>query len=155
MLAIASKGLIISFGTGCEPGAQRLADIQGVDIRYYNVIYNLVDDVAKALKGMLEPTYVEVIDGCAEVRAIFPSSKKQTVAGVYINDGKLSRGALVRVKRQEQVVHESTVSSLRRFKNDVREVTTGYECGVGIEGFDDFQVGDILESFRREKTAQR
>ncbi len=153
MLAIASKGLIIGFATGCEPGAQRLAEVEGVDIRYYDVIYNLVDDVGKALRGMLEPTYTEVIDGHAEVRVVFSSRKKEKVGGVYVTEGKISRGVSVRLRRQEQVVCESTVSSLRRFKDDVKEVATGYECGVGIKDFDEFQVGDILEFFRREKAS--
>ncbi len=151
MLAIASKGLIIGFNTGSEPGAQRLAEREGVTIRHYDVIYNLVDDVDKALKGMLEPTYTEVIDGRAEVRSIFPAGKKEKVAGVYVSEGKISRGASARVWRQEQVVCESIVSSLRRFKDDVKEVAAGYECGVGIKDFGEFQVGDILELFRREK----
>jgi len=151
MLAIASKGLIVGFNTGYEPGAKRLADVEGIDIRHYDVIYNLVDDVSKALKGMLEPTYVEVIDGRAEVRAIFSAGRKEKVAGVYVTEGKISRGASVRVRRQKEVVYESVVSSLKRFKDDVREVATGYECGVGIDGFGEFQVGDILEFFRREK----
>jgi len=151
MLAIASKGLIIGFNTGCEPGARRLADVEAIDIRHYDVIYNLVDDVDKALKGMLEPTYVEVIDGRAEVRAIFPAGKKEKAAGVYVTEGKISRGVSARVRRQEEVVFESIVSSLRRFKDDVKEVAAGYECGVGIKDFSEFQVGDILELFRREK----
>jgi translation initiation factor IF-2 len=151
MLAIASKGLVIGFSTGCELGAKRLAEIEGVDIRNYNVIYNLIDDVGKALKGMLEPTYTEVIDGRAEVRAIFTAGKKGTVAGVYITEGKASRGASVRVRRQEKVLCESVVSSLKRFKDDVKEVATGYECGIGVKDFDEFQIGDILEFFRREK----
>jgi translation initiation factor IF-2 len=150
MLAIASKGLIIGFGTGVEAGARRLADVEGVDIRLYDVIYNLVDDVEKALKGMLEPHYVEVIEGRAEVKAIFPS-KKGKVAGVYITEGKVSRGASARVRRGEQMVYESVVNSLRRFKDDVAEVTAGYECGVGIKDFNDFEVGDILEFFSRER----
>jgi translation initiation factor IF-2 len=152
MLAIASKGLIIGFGTGVEAGAKRLAEVEGVDIRRYDVIYNLVDDVEKALKGMLEPTYVEVVEGRAEVRAVFPSSKKSKVAGVYVTEGKISRGAQVRVWRGEQVVAESVVNSLRRFKDDVKEVTSGYECGVGVEGFNDFENGDILEFFHKEKS---
>jgi len=151
MLAIASKGLIIGFGTGIEAGARRLADVEGVDIRSYNVIYNLVNDVDKALKGMLEPTYVEVIDGRAEIRAIFTAGKKGKIAGVYVTEGKVSRGASARVRRGEQIVCESEVSSLRRFKDDAKEVTSGYECGVGIRDFSDFQVGDILELFRKEK----
>ncbi|MCK5434374.1 MAG: translation initiation factor IF-2 [Dehalococcoidales bacterium] len=151
MLASASKGLIISFGCGTEAGARRLADVEGVDIRYYDVIYSLVEDVDKALKGMLEPSYVEVIDGRAEVRAVFSSGKTGRISGVYVIEGKVGRGASVRVWRQEQVVGQSVVSSLRRFKDDAKEVTVGYECGVGIKDFDDFQVGDILEFFRTEK----
>jgi translation initiation factor IF-2 len=153
MLAIASKGLIIGFGTGIEAGARRLADVEGVDIRSYEVIYNLVDDVEKALKGMLEPTYVDVIEGRAEVKAVFPSSKKVKVAGVSVSEGKASRGASVRVRRGEQVVVESEVASLRRFKDDVKEVTAGYECGVGLKDFDDFEIGDILEFFRKERAS--
>jgi translation initiation factor IF-2 len=153
MLAAASKGLIIGFGVGSEAGARRSASAEGVDIRYYDVIYKLVDDVGKALTGLLEPSYVEVIDGRAEIRAIFTSGKKTKVAGVYVNEGKISRGISVRVRRQEQVVHESVVSSLRRFKDDVKEVVSGYECGVGIEDFHEFEVGDILEFFRREKAS--
>ena len=151
MLAIASKGLIISFGCGVEAGARRLADVEGVDIRNYDVIYSLVEDVDKALKGMLKPSFVEVIDGRAEVRALFSSGKTGRVVGVYVTEGKLSRGISVRVWRQEQTIGQSTVSSLRRFKEDAKEVTAGYECGVGIKDFDDFQVGDILEFFRIEK----
>jgi translation initiation factor IF-2 len=150
-LAIASKGIIIGFNTESEPGAQRLADSEGVSIRYYNVIYNLVDDVSKALKGMLEPSKVEVIDGRAEVRAVFSSGKKSKVAGAYVTEGKASVGVSVRVQRQGETVYESVVSSLRRFKDDVREVTTGLECGVGVKDFNEFEVGDILEFFRIEE----
>lgn len=152
MLAIASKGLIIGFGTGIEAGTRRLADMEGVDIRTYDVIYNLIDDVDKALKGMLEPRYVEVIEGRAEVKAIFTAGKKGKVAGVYVSEGRVSRGAAIRVRRGEQIVCESEVNSLRRFKDNVNEVGAGYECGLGIKDFSDFQVGDILEIFRREQT---
>jgi translation initiation factor IF-2 len=151
MLAIAAKGLVIGFSTSIEPGARRLADVESIDIRYYDVIYNLVDDVGKALKGMLEPIYSEVVDGRAEVRAIFSSGKKTKIAGVYVTEGKVTRDALGRVQRQGQMVCESTVSSLKRFKDDAKEVAAGYECGVGFENFYEFQVGDILEFFRKEK----
>ena len=150
-LAIASKGLIIGFSVSSEEGAQRLASIKGIDIRYYDVIYSLVDDVEKALKGMLEPSYVEVIEGRAEVRALFSAGKGKKIAGVYITEGKISRGASVRIRRGEEIISESTVSSLKRFKDDVREVATGYECGVGLKDFGEFQVGDVLEFFRVEK----
>jgi translation initiation factor IF-2 len=151
MLAIASKGLIIGFGVSSELGARRLAEIEGVDIHHYAVIYNLIDDVDKALKGMLEPVYIEVIQGRAEVRAIFSRGKTEKVAGAYVTEGKVSRGASARVRRGDEVMAESVVSSLRRFKDDAKEVTAGYECGIGIEGFFDFQNGDILEFFTTEK----
>jgi len=153
MLAAASKGLIIGFGVSSETGARRLANVEGVDIRHYDIIYNLVDDAEKALKGLLEPSYVEVIEGRAEVRAIFSKGKRDKVAGVYVTEGKINRASLVRVRRQEQVVSESVVSSLRRFKDDVKEVATGYECGISIKDFDNFEVGDILEFFRTEKSS--
>jgi translation initiation factor IF-2 len=151
MLAVASKGLVIGFGTKVEAGARRMADAEGVDIRLYDIIYNLVDDVEKALKGMLEPHYVDVIEGRAEVKAVFPSGKKRKVAGVMVTEGKISRNTPVRVRRGDKVVHESVIESLRRFKDDVTEVAAGYECGVGIKDFDAFEVGDILEFFRKEK----
>lgn len=148
MLAAASKGLIIGFGVGSETGARRSASVEGVDIRHYDIIYNLVDDVDKALKGLLEPSYIEVIEGQAEVRAVFSSRKTANIAGVYITEGKASRNSSVRVRRQKQVVSESVVSSLRRFKDDVKEVAAGYECGISIKDFNDFQAGDLLEFFR-------
>jgi len=123
-----------------------------VDIRYYDIIYTLTDDVDKALKGMLEPTYVEVIDARAEVRAVFSAGKGNKAAGVYVTDGKISRNASVRVRRGKEVLADSTVSSLKRFKDDVREVAAGYECGVGVKDFSAFQVGDILEFYRMEKS---
>jgi translation initiation factor IF-2 len=152
MLAIASKGLIIGFGNSIEAGARRLADVEDVDIRTYDIIYDLVGDVEKALKGMLEPRYVEVIEGRAEIKAVFGSGKKEKVAGVYVTEGKASRGALVRVRRGGQIVYEAEVSSLRRFKDNVNEVSAGYECGVGVKDFNDFVIGDILEFFRKEQT---
>ncbi len=151
MLASASKGLIIAFNTKVEAGAQRVAEAEGLDIRHYNVIYDLVGDVEKALKGMLEPKYVEVIEGRAEVRAIFPATKRIKVAGVYVTEGKVTRDVQARIRRDNEVVAESVVSSLRRFKDDVKEVAAGYECGVGIKDFNAFQVGDILEFFSRQK----
>ena len=150
MLAIASKGLIIGFNTGTETGAQRLAGVESIDIHHYNVIYNLVDDVEKALKGMLEPTYVEVVEGLAEVRNVFNVGKKKQVAGIYVREGKVSRSAKVRIKRGKETLSDSTVSSLKRFKDDASEVTSGYECGVGLENFNEFETGDILEFYRIE-----
>jgi len=150
LLALASKGIIIGFNSRPEPGAQRLAEAEGINIRYYNVIYELVKDVDKALKGMLEPTYTEVTEGQAEVLAVFESGKKGKIAGVSVKEGKLRRDALARVIRQGESIHESRINSLRRFKEDVKEIATGFECGIKIEGFADFQVGDIIQSYRQE-----
>jgi translation initiation factor IF-2 len=150
LLALASKGIIIGFNSRPEPGAQRLAETEGISIRYYNVIYELVKDVEKALKGMLEPTYTEVTEGQAEVIAIFESGKKGKIAGVSVKEGKLRRDASARLIRKGQQIHESRILSLRRFKEDVKEVATGFECGLRLEGFSDFQVGDIIQSYRQE-----
>jgi translation initiation factor IF-2 len=152
MLAAASNGLIIGFNVTAQEGAKHVAATSSVDIRFYNIIYTLADDVAKALKGMLEPVYVEVIDGRAEIRAIFPASKGIKIAGVLVSEGKIARNAKVRVRRGKEIVADSTVSSLKRFKDDVKEVAAGFECGVGIQDFNDFRVGDILEFYRMEKS---
>ncbi len=153
MLAAASNGLIIGFNVSAGEGARQVSSNQRVDIRYYDVIYTLTDDVAKALKGMLEPKYIEVIDGKAEVRAVFPAGKGAKAAGVYVTDGKITRNAPVRVYRGKEVLVESTVSSLKRFKDDAKEVAAGYECGVGIKDFNDFAVGDMLEFYKMEKSS--
>ena len=153
MLATASSGLIIGFGVDSDEGARRQANVERVDIRHYNVIYNVVDDVEKALKGLLEPELVEVIEGRAEVRAVFSAPKGVQVAGLYVLDGKISRNSSVRVHRGEEIISDTTVSSLKRFKDDVREVAAGYECGIGVKDFHDFQVGDVLEFYRIDKSA--
>ncbi|MFH1382361.1 MAG: translation initiation factor IF-2 [Chloroflexota bacterium] len=152
LLAIASKAIVVGFSTNAELGAKRLADLEGISIRYYNVIYNLVDDVGKALKGMLKPAKVEVVQGHAEVRAVFPALKKAKAAGIYVTDGKASRDDSVRVLRLKKVVVDAPIIGLRRFKDDVKEVLTGYEAGVVLKDFNDFQVGDILEFYRIEET---
>jgi translation initiation factor IF-2 len=151
MLAVASQGLVVAFNTGIDVGAQRMADAEGVDIRTYKIIYDLIDDVEKALKGMLEPEYIEVIDGHAEVREVFSAGKKGGVAGSYVLDGKIKRGAKVRLKRGNKIVTDTTISSLRRFKDDVKEVATGYECGITLDNYDKFQVGDIFECYSLER----
>jgi translation initiation factor IF-2 len=151
MLASASNGIILGFSVTATEGARRLAATSGVSVRYYDIIYNLVDDVDKALKGMLEPTYVEVIDGRATIQAVFPAGKGSKVAGVMVNEGRVTRNTSVRVRRGKQVLADSTVSSLKRFKDDAKEVAAGYECGVGVKDFYDFQVGDVLEFYRMER----
>jgi translation initiation factor IF-2 len=151
MLAAASNGLIIGFNVTAQEGAKHTAITSGVDIRFYNIIYTMADDVAKALKGMLEPVFVEIIDGRAEIRAVFSAGKGNKVAGVLVNEGKISRSSKVRVRRGKDIIADSTVSSLKRFKDDAKEVTAGFECGVGVQDFHDFKVGDILEFYRMEK----
>ncbi len=157
-LAIASKGIIIAFNTGLEPGAERLIEQEGIDFRQYNVIYQVTEDVQKALQGMLEPTYKEVVTGHAEVRQVFELRRRPAVAGCYVTDGAISRSDQARVRRGslsanlvEQVVVDSKIASLRRFQEDAREVQAGFECGLLLENFTDFQVGDIIETYRRER----
>lgn len=151
LLALASKGIVVGFDTAPTVGAQRLAEMEGVDIRNYTVIYDLVEDIERAIKGMKEPSYVEVVEGHAEVRMVFSASKFGKAAGVYVTDGKLRRDGLVRITRQEEVVHQGTLTSLRRFKDDVKEAAAGFECGVGVMGFKQFEEGDIIEAYRMER----
>jgi len=151
LLASASKGIIIGFNTPASPGTTQLADVEAVGIHHYDVIYKLIEDVDRTLKGMLEPTYAEVLSGRAEVRAVFPRSKLGKIAGAYVMEGKVGRDAQVKILRQNKVIGESRVSSLKRFKEDVAEVSAGLECGLGIEGTVDFQIGDIFEFYRRER----
>ena len=150
-LAAASGAIIIGFNVKADGAALREAQKDGVDIRYYNVIYKLTDDIQAALVGMLEPTLREVIDGHAEVMQIFKAGKNVVIAGCRITDGKLTRTSHARVMRKETQVHEGKIASLRRGKDDVREVASGYECGIVLEDFTDFEVGDIIEAFSQEK----
>jgi translation initiation factor IF-2 len=122
-----------------------------VDIRQYDIIYKLIDDIDKALKGLLEPVYADKVIGRAEVRAVFRIPKRGNIAGSYILDGHITRNALTRVLRQNKTLTESKISSLKRFTEDVREVATGFECGIGVDGFDDFQVGDVIEAYVKER----
>jgi translation initiation factor IF-2 len=151
LLALASKGIIVGFHTAPTVGAQRMAESDGVDIRLYDIIYDLIADVERALKGMKEPTYLEVIEGHAEVRAIFSAGRHAKAAGVYVSDGVLKRNAFIRVIRNKEVVLQSSIGSLRRFKDDVKEVASGLECGVGVDGFNQFAVGDVIEAYRKDK----
>jgi translation initiation factor IF-2 len=151
LLASASRGIVIGFDTPVSPGATQLANAEGVGIHIYDVIYRLIEDMEKTLKGMLEPTYAEVLSGRAEVRAVFASSKLGKIAGLYVTEGRIRRDDQLRILRQSKPIAESRVSSLKRFSEDVSEVSTGLECGLGIEGAADFQVGDIVEFYRRER----
>lgn len=151
-LAAASQAIIIGFNARPDPAARRAAEQQGIDIRFYNIIYQLTDDIKKAMVGMLAPTYKEVVEGYAEVRNTFRLPSREIVAGLYVTDGKVTRtGQSVRVLRSGAVIHDGKISSLKRFKDDVREVTSGYECGLVVEGFTDVQVGDNMEFYRQER----
>ena len=150
-LAMASRAVVIGFNSKPEQGAIRLAEQEKISIRQYNVIYKLIEDVEKALKGLLEPEYVDVTAGQAEVKTVFEAGKKGRIAGSQIKEGKATRDSLVKIVRAGKVIAESRVAGLRRFKDDVREVTTGMECGVKLDSFNDFQVGDILQFIRQEK----
>jgi len=152
MLARASQGIVIGFNVRTEPGAARVADSEGVDIRHYSVIYQLIEDIERALAGIMEPIIQEVIDGHAEVREIF-RVRGGRVAGCMITDGLIRRNSQARIKRGKEVLRTSRVSSLRRFQEDAREVQAGLECGVGVEGFSDFQEGDIIEAYHTETEA--
>ena len=150
-LATASGAIIIGFNVKADGAAQRQAQKEGVDIRYYNVIYKLIDDISAALTGLLEPTYQEVIEGHAEVIQIFKAGKTVVIAGCRITDGKITRSSQARVMRKEEKKYEGKFASLRRGKDDVREVLTGYECGIILEEFTDTEVGDIIEAFNKER----
>ncbi|WP_456369590.1 translation initiation factor IF-2 [Thermodesulfatator atlanticus] len=147
MLASASNAIVIGFNVRPTSQAKRLAEQEKVEVRFYDVIYKLIEDVKKAMSGLLEPEYEERIVGVAEVRATFRVPKVGTVAGCYVKEGKLERGAKVRLLRDNVVVYTGKISSLKRFKEDVKEVVAGYECGVGLENFNDIKVGDIIEAF--------
>ncbi|MGB9593297.1 MAG: translation initiation factor IF-2, partial [Anaerolineae bacterium] len=151
MLASASSAIVIGFNVSVDAAARALAEQEGVDIRLYNVIYQLVEDVEKALTGMLEPTYKEVVTGHAEVRAVFSISKRGKVAGCYMTDGQVTRASSVRVIRGGQVLFDGKIASLKRFTEDVKEVNAGFEFGIGLEKYDDFQVGDVLEFYKQER----
>jgi translation initiation factor IF-2 len=147
MLAAASKAIVIGFNVEADSAAQRLADTEGVSIRNYNIIYRLVEDIEKALKGMLEPEIKETVIGHAEVRATFKISKIGTIAGCYVIDGELKRNAKVRVLRGKEVLYDGDVASLKHLQDDVTEVRTGFECGITLRKFNDFEEGDIIESY--------
>ncbi len=150
MLAAASKAIVIGFSVQADAAARRLAETEGVSIRLYDIIYRMVEDIEKALKGMLEPEEVETVIGHAEIRAVFRISKVGNIAGCYVTDGELRRNARVRVLRDGQIVAEGEPHSLKHLQDDVREVRQGFECGLAIKSFNDFEIGDRIEAYVRE-----
>jgi translation initiation factor IF-2 len=155
LLAAASNAIVIGFNVRPETKGATLAAKEGVDLRLYTIIYEAVADVRAAMEGMLEPTYREQIQARVEIRRTFNIAGVGTVAGCYVNEGKISRGNSVRLLRDQVVVHEGKLASLKRFKDDVREVAAGYECGLSLEGFQDIKQGDVVESFERIPVIRR
>ena len=151
LLASASEAAIISFAVGSEPSAERLADRMGVSIRHYEIIYQLIDDIEIALHGMLEPVFTEVIVGRAEIRELFGGRRGTQIAGCRVTEGRVVRNGSVRVTREGENVTETTISSLRHFRDEVNEMNAGTECGIILQGFNEIQEGDILEVFRQER----
>ena len=146
-LASASNAIIIGFNVRPDPTAKLTADKENVDIRLYKVIYNAIEDVEAAMKGMLDPVYEEKVLGHAEIRQIFKASGVGNIAGSYVLDGMFQRGCKVRISREGEQIFEGDLASLKRFKDDVKEVKAGFECGLVFEGFGDFQELDIVEAY--------
>ena len=146
-LAAASGAVIIGFNTTLASGARQAADNEGVDIRQYDIIYKLLDDIQGAMEGLLDPEEVEESLGQIEVRAVF-SVGRGAVAGCYVLSGKVVRNCKMRVRRNNKVIYEGSLDSLKRIKEDVREVNSGYECGIGCAKFNDWQEGDIIEAYQ-------
>jgi len=153
MLASASRAIVIGFNVEVDEAARRLAAQEGVDIRQYDIIYKLVDDVDKALKGMLEPVYEELVTGHAEVRAVFFIKRRGNIAGCIVTDGEVARNAKVRVLRAGETLFEGGLDSLKRFQEDVAEVKAGFECGIAVSGFDGYQPGDVIEFYKRVRVS--
>jgi translation initiation factor IF-2 len=153
MLASASDAIIVGFSTKITETARRAADAEGVDVRLYDIIYKLTDDISAALQGLLEPEIVEVVEGRAEVRQIFRVGKSTVIAGCFVTDGRIVRGG-ARVWRNGKIVVTDRIESLRRFRDDVREVERNYECGIGLAGYNDLEEGDIIECFTSQSVSR-
>ncbi len=156
MLAKASDAVVVGFHVGFEGNAEAVSQDEGIEVRKYDVIYKLIDDIKLAMEGMLEPEYEEVITGHAEVRALFKYSKVGVIAGSFVKDGRLVRGGKIRIFRGKDKIYEGKLESLKRFKEDVKSVEQNFECGIAIPGYTDFEVGDIIEAFEiREKARKK
>jgi len=151
MLASASNAIVIGFNVRADAKVQEIAEQERVDIRYYDVIYQILNDVKDAMVGMLEPVYRENVIGRAEVRQTFHVPKVGTIAGSYVLDGRMERNAKVRVLRDQVVIFDGKINSLKRFKEDAKEVKAGFECGIGIENFNDLKLNDILEAYELQE----
>jgi translation initiation factor IF-2 len=148
MLASASDAVIVGFQVNTSPAARKVAEAENVDVRLYSIIYDCINEVQLALEGMLTPDIKEEITSSVEVRAIFKISKLGTIAGCYVQTGKITRNDKVRVLRDGFEIYKGTLASLKRIKDDVREVDAGYECGIGLQSYNDLEVGDIIEGYK-------
>ena len=153
-LALASKAVIIGFNTRADAAARKAAEASGIDVRYYNIIYEAVDEVKAALSGMLAPEKKENVLGLVDVRQVFKISKVGAVAGCYVLEGLVRRNASLRVLRDNVVIHTGEIDSLKRFKDDVREVKAGFECGMSLKNFNDLKVGDQFEIYEIQEVAR-
>ena len=154
MLAHTSKGIVIGFNVRPDNNAQAKAKQLGVDIRTYSIVYEMVDEIKKAMTGMLTPQLVEKVMGTAEVRNIFSVPKLGVIAGCSVTKGKIQRSNMLRLVRDGKIVYEGKLASLKRFKDDAKEVAEGFECGIGIENFNDIKVGDVIEAYMKEEIAR-
>jgi translation initiation factor IF-2 len=154
MLAAASNAIVVGFNTNITDTARKAADAEGVDVRLYDIIYKLTDDVGAALKGLLEPELVEVVEGRAEVRQVIRVGKNTVIAGSFVTDGRIVRGGNARIWRSSKVIATDRIESLRRFRDDVREVQTNYECGIGLASFHDIEEGDVIECFTTQTVSR-
>jgi translation initiation factor IF-2 len=148
MLAAASDAVIVGFQVNISPAARKVAETESVDVRLYSIIYDCINEVQLALEGLLTPDIKEEITSSIEIRAVFKISRLGTIAGCYVQNGKITRNDKVRVMRDGFEIYKGTLASLKRVKDDVREVDSGYECGIGINGFNDIEVGDIIEGYK-------
>jgi translation initiation factor IF-2 len=153
-LAVTSNAIMLGFNVRADAAARRVVEERGLDLRYYSIIYELIDDVKKAISGMLSPIVTEEIIGLAEVRDVFRSSKFGAIAGCMVVDGVIRRNSPIRVLRDNVVVYEGALESLRRFKDDVAEVKSGTECGIGVKNYNDVQPNDQIEVFERTERAR-
>ena len=152
LLASASEAIIVGFAVGNEIGVERVAERMGVEIRHYSIIYQMIDDVEQALHGMLEPTFTDIVLGQAEVREIFPARRNVKIAGCRVIDGRIPRGSAIRILRDGEVLEETSIASLRHFRDEVNEITNGMDCGILLEDYNDFEIGDILQAHRQERS---
>ncbi|HPJ97003.1 MAG TPA: translation initiation factor IF-2, partial [Syntrophales bacterium] len=155
MLASASNAIIIGFNVRPDTRVVEIAEQEGVDIKLYDIIYNVIADVRAAMEGLLEPEYKDITQGKAEVRELFKVPKVGTIAGSFVTEGKITRKSSVRLVRDGIQIFDGKILSLRRFKDDAKEVLSGFECGIGIDGFNDLKLGDIIEAYTQEKVERK